>query len=78
MVPGPEFRNIGFKCKKGKGVEMSLREYEVESDCFDYFEASETRLCDFKFPCIACKFHVLDEQTEPCRSCGHVKSEEGI
>ena len=56
---------------------MSLKDYEVESDCFDYFEASETRLCDFRFPCIACKFHILDEDAEPCHSCGHNVISEG-
>ena len=47
---------------------MSLKDYEVENDKFEYEIEGVIGFC---FPCVCCKFRPLKDTDYPCSECGH-------
>ena len=47
---------------------MSLKDYEVENDKFEYETEGVIGFC---FPCCCCKFRPLKDTDYPCSECDH-------
>ena len=49
---------------------MSLKDYEVERDHFEYLEYNH-RDWDLCFPCCVCSYNQKEPNDSPCNDCDH-------